>query len=367
MINQQQRSGDSRRRQNQGTGVAHRPHHGSGYSDPLSIRGMPVAMPQPMPGNHYLHPGCEALTDIISVCYFTFRSNSTTGYSTTLPECAFAYYCAVACYWRLLYLQLNNGLELTDSEVSFVHQLKSMQLHVPQLFGHYLSGFGNTTIPSGRDVKFRMRKVPKYYNAGNATGWFGRVSADTQPFYQNYPCLAVYVARMFASLDGAKRKNNWWNFPAEIQPLIAGGLGPSPACIGYGPPALPINTDLLLVINTELRAQSGLQLLPLPETLIGTVGQICFTSIEGEHDERTTRASPMTLRSSFLIPAEVSLCASAFAYRVHHAVDEAAKKELPQQPWVVWRFGEDAPADWAQLTAAGNSFREGDPKVLSFT
>jgi hypothetical protein len=356
---------------------------------------MPVeTMMQPMPGQHYLYPGCEALTDIISFCYFIFRSNSTTGYSTRLPECAFAYYCAVVCYWRLLYLQLNNGLELTNSEVSFVHQLKSMHLHVPQLFGHYLSGFGNTTIPFGRDVKFRMRKVPSYYNAGNTTGWFGRVSADTQPFYQNYPCLAVYVTRMFASLEGGEWKNIWWNFPAEIQPIIAGGLGPSPACIGYGPRenlsseqrnfleangvlvgeqfpssnrALPINTNLLFVINRELRAQSGLQLLPLPETLIGTVGQICFTAIEGGHEERTTRASPMTLMSTFLVPGEASLCASAFAYRVHHAVDEAAQEELPQQPWVVWRFGGDAPADWAQLTAAGNSFREGEPKILSYT
>jgi hypothetical protein len=75
----------------------------------------------------------------------------------------------------------------------------------------------------------------------------------------------------------------------------------------------------------------------------------------------------MTLMSTFLVPGEASLCASAFAYRVHHAVDEAAQEELPQQPWVVWRFGGDAPADWAQLTTAGNSFREGEPKILSYT
>jgi len=175
---------------------------------------------QPNLGVHYLHPGCEALTDIIFVCYSTLRSNCA-GYSMRIPQCAFGYYCAVACYWRLLYLHINNGLMVTDSELSFTHQVKSLQLEVPPLIAHFLTGFGNTTIPSGRDIKFRMWKVPSYCNAGNTTGWFGRVSADTQPFYQNYPCLAVYVARMFASLEGGK--DIWWNFPTEIQPVIAGG------------------------------------------------------------------------------------------------------------------------------------------------
>lgn len=37
---------------------------------------------------------------------------------------------------------------------------------------------------------------------------------------------------MFASLEGGK--DIWWNFPSEIQPVIAGGLRLSLACIGYG-------------------------------------------------------------------------------------------------------------------------------------
>jgi hypothetical protein len=164
-------------------------------------------------GVHYFHPGCEALTDIIFVCYSTLTSNCD-GYSMRIPQCAFGYYCAVACYWRrafgyycavacywrLLYLHINNGLMVTDSELSSMHQVKSLQLEVPPLIAHFLTGFGNATIPSGRDIKFRMWKVSSYCNAGNTSGWFGRVSADTQPFYQNYPCLAVYVARMFATL-----------------------------------------------------------------------------------------------------------------------------------------------------------------------
>jgi len=373
--------------------VASPPPNGSSSSernDPLWIPGMTDITLQPCPGNLYFQPGCEALTDIIYVCYTTFMSNS--GYSSRLPECAFGYYCPVAYYWRLLYLHINNGIEVTDSELlSFMHQVKSLHLEVPPLIAHYLAGFGNTTIPSSRDIMFRMRKVPSYCNAGNTTGWFGRVSADTQPFYQNYPCLAVYVARMFASLEGGK--DIWWNFPAEIQPVIAGGLCPSLACIGYGPRGnlsrdqrclleangvrvaeqfpssnrcLPLNVSLLFGIRTMLCAQSGLQLLPLPKTVVGTVDQICLTIIEDEHEEGTTRATPMTLTSSHFIPGEICFPASAYTYRVHHVVEEAAKEELPQQPWVVWKFGKNAPDDWAQLTVVGNSSREGEPEILAF-
>jgi hypothetical protein len=192
------------------------------------------------------------------------------------------------------------------------------------------------------------------------------------------------------NLEGGK--DIWWNFPAEIQPVIAGGLRPSPACIGYGPRenlsrdqryllevngvhvgeqfpssnrCLPLNVSLLLGIRTMLYAQSGLQLLPIPETIVGSLGQICLTVIEDEYEEGTTMVPEMTLMSPCFIPNEVSFPASAFTYRVHHAVDEAAKKELPQQPWVIWKFGKNAPADWAQLTAAGNLFRESEPEVLA--
>ncbi|GAU37177.1 hypothetical protein TSUD_391660 [Trifolium subterraneum] len=263
----------------------------------------------------------------------------------------------------LLYLHLNNGLEVTNSEVSFIHQLKSLQLKVPPLIAHYLTGFGNTTIPNGREAKFRMQKVPAYCNASNTTGWFGSVSPDTQPFYQNYPCLAVFVARMFASLEGygpREKLSHDQRILLEHNGVLVGEQFPS------FNQALPININLLTAIHTELRAQSGLQLLPLPETVIGTVGQICFTVIEGEHKEGTTRATPITSMSLWNIPWEVSSFATAITYRVHHAVDEAAQEELPRQPWVVWRFGENAPADWAQLTAAGNSFRESEPKILTF-
>lgn len=157
---------------------------------------------------------------------------------------------------------------------------------------------------------------------------------------------------MFASLEGGK--DIWWNFPAEIQPVIAGGLRPSPACIGYGPRenlsrdqpyllevngvhvgkqfpssnrCVPLNVSLLLGIRTMLCAQSRLQVLPIPETIVGSLGQICLTVIEDEYEEGTTMTTEMTLRSPCFIPNEVSFPASAFTYRVHHAVDEAAKKE----------------------------------------
>lgn len=59
---------------------------------------------------------------------------------------------------------------VTDSELSFMHQVKSLHLEVPPLIAHYLTGFGNTTIPSSRDIMLRTQKVPSYCNAGNTTG-----------------------------------------------------------------------------------------------------------------------------------------------------------------------------------------------------
>ncbi|KAL9689412.1 hypothetical protein QQ045_009797 [Rhodiola kirilowii] len=355
-------------------------------NDPLWTTGLAGVELRPMPNVEYIYPGAEALPQVINVIHATCTSASTS-YNLRVPECALAYYCAVATYTRMLRLQAANSLPVTTDEERFVEQVDSLQLEVPLLLAHYLAGFGNTRVPSGRNIRFRMLARPEYVSTDNVSGWFGRVSQQTQALYQNYPCLAVFASRLLAEVD--EQADRRWTLPLEVVPAEGGGLGASPSLLGYtvkrpvprghvgfleetgiapdepfetSNSSLPLNISLLIAVQNELSTIQNFKLSPMPTIQLGSQAQLGLITIE---DELTPIADkPAVLECTYEMPNEISFSASAFCYRVNHALDKIDEGNLVT-PWVVWRFHPGP--EWVRFALEGNAFRGREPDVLAIT
>ena len=352
-------------------------------NDPLWTTGLPGAELQPVPNIEYIQSSAEFLPHVTSVIHATCVATSP-GYSRRVPESALAYYCAVTTYYRMLRLHIGNGLAASTDEARFVEQVDSLQLEAPMLLAHYLSGFGNTRVPSGRDIRFRMATRPEYTTVDGVSGWFGRVSSQTQPFYQNYPCLAVYINRIWSDMDANADRN--WNLPMALRPNLEGGVGPSRALLGFVPkvnipasqiaflnacdvavgepfvsanPTLPLNIALLLSIQQELKQVSSMKFTPLPTSIVGSQAQLGFVRYEDEIV--VTAVKTAVLESHYQMPSEISFVASAFGYRVKHDID-SVDPETQIAPWEIWRHA--AHNRWNAYIAAGNNFRADEPDLL---
>ncbi|KAJ1381508.1 hypothetical protein SESBI_45058 [Sesbania bispinosa] len=352
-----------------------------GKNDPLWTPGMAGTEMTAMPSVEYIFSSCEALPEVISVMHSSLCCKSA-GYNRRVPESAFAYYCATVTYARLLKLHHDNGCLTSWEEEYFIKCVAALDLKIPVLLAHYLAGFGNTHVPCGRDIKFRMLDRPDYVG-----GWFGRVSPATQPLYQNYPCLAVFLSRMFAALKGAENDPIWWDFPEEIQPDLPYGIRPSTACIGYGPrerlsidqrtflefsilgetfpsdnSALPLCQSVLFSVGNELAA-AGIKLSPCPTALVGSQAQLGLITISQELVPINNKT--MSFKCPYQMPSEISFSASAFMYRVHHAVDDLRPGLKINIPWCVWHYESKHCDDcWSDFGFQGNQLSFGEPQFL---
>lgn len=106
----------------------------------------------------------------------------------------------------MLDLQQSNFRGLNFDEKEFLAQVKQFDSPIPKALAIVLAGLGNTTCPNGRDLKFRMlprQYVDGEYNNVDITGYFGRVTPETQPLYKGYPCIAVYAQRILSRTLGS--------------------------------------------------------------------------------------------------------------------------------------------------------------------
>ena len=356
-------------------------------NDPLWTTGLGGAELQPMPNTEYVYSTFEALPRVTSVLHTAYVTASS-AYSRRITESAMAYYCACASWYRALSLQHQNSLLLTTDEERFVEQYSALQLEIPMLLAHYLAGFGNTRVPSGRDIRFRMPDRPDYIHTDNVRGWFGRVDEDTQEWYSQYPCLAVYAARLQAEV--ASQWTRSWQLPAEIRPNLLGGVGPSTAFIGYGRGArpsraqiayleglgviegepfvsvngtFPLNVELLMAIQGELRQVDKLKLSRVPSGIVGSQAQLGRVVIEDELAPLADKAA--VLETPYRLPNELSFPASAFCYRVFHDYESWT----PQQtaPWCIWTYTPDGVDVFGGMIAEVNTLRDHEPKFLNIS
>lgn len=358
-------------------------------NDPLWIPGLSRSELHPLSNINYIYPGAEALPTLTSVLHCSYTVASP-GYNHRISESMLSYYCAALTWFRMLWLQQRNGFTLQPEEQRYVEQIASRGYEPPALLAHYLKGFGNTRLPSGPDIRFRLRDRPNLVHTGGIHGWFGLVDATTQPLYQNYPCLAVYANRILAGLHPTET-DVWWTLPKAIRPTLAGGVRPSKAMLGYGPretlstdmkmvlqsamvfhgenfPSvnhdISLNMDLLDIIQGELRQVDKLKLPPMPMLLMGSQAQLALIKVEGE----LKGFKEHVMECAVKIPNEVTFAASAFPYRVVHAVTSLTSRE-EEVPWLVYKYreGQASAQAWNHVAATGNACRTSEPPLLGLS
>ncbi|GAB2262927.1 hypothetical protein Droror1_Dr00003924 [Drosera rotundifolia] len=105
-----------------------------------------------------------------------------------------------------------------SDEERFVEQVLSLPLQPPTLLSHYLAGFGNSRVPSGRDIKFRMRSR-SYSTTPLSTGVANPFAVFQAP-YRMPPEISfsasAFAYRVFHAIEGVPQgtKAPWvvWNF-----------------------------------------------------------------------------------------------------------------------------------------------------------
>lgn len=190
------------------------------------------------PLSNKIYPGCYQLPYLIEQMYHEMEKEYPVVCSY-VSESAFAYYCAVVVYNRILHLRnANHSDTLTEDEKRFMKQIKALNLRIPLLLQCYIAGMGNVAVHNGHSrEKFVFRAHPIKYvsSADRSMGWFGRVGPTTHFLYQKYPCLTVFARRIVEEIKYEKGENPQWNLPEDIAPEEANAGFPSENMLGYAP------------------------------------------------------------------------------------------------------------------------------------
>lgn len=346
------------------------------------------------PDVQYIQSGCDALPVITEVTYKT-----TVGLASRVPESAWAYYLAVHVKARLLEIQIDNQFETTPAEEQFVQQVKQRKYALPELFTKYLSGFGNTAIPSGRELKFRMLRPPEgaQTRADNKNGWFGEVDEDSHFLYKSYPCLPVYALRVQQDLRYSgiavdkedvevDTHHRVWNLPDGIRCQQPGCGNPTENMLGYkiaeklrpykisvivGCGIMPnrftsvnvgdtLNIELMNGVETEYLYTLVVDYMKngmVPTLSTGSIGQLPF--LRTRKNPRTVEIrQPLRPYSSYTKLGGAGYIGVSFAYRIQHLETHGRK------PWSVyeWNNFNDVPQNW---TRSINRLREEEPPEIT--
>lgn len=147
-------------------------------------------------------------------------------YAKSVPKCAHDYYVGVLTYARLVKLHVHNGGSVSHDESLFLTRISEYGFTVPKSISLFLSGFGETKIPSGRIVFFGMAKpqlesgvIP--LGEGRQIvipGYFGAIIQNLGA-YSSYPCLGIYAQRILQDLVHplVQPLSLEWDLPADMR------------------------------------------------------------------------------------------------------------------------------------------------------
>lgn len=338
----------------------------------------------------HIYPGCEALPVIVDAVHKETLA-SKQGFAKRVSHSAFAYYCAVLTYSRLLQLYRDNQNSITYEEGRFIQEVDDGHYLVPSLLSVYLSGFGNTSVPSGRELKFSLRRpaIDAVREAGGVTGWFGQVDENTHYLYKHYPCLAVFAKRIQHDLglpvDGGQgpHANQDWNLPVEVRCEAPRCGLPTENLLGWRRserlshekrdffhsaritvdefPSINLdvcfNMDLMHAISTELSVVERLNFLPVVPVPTGSQGQTVFDIFNraGNIVEVRQQAVSNSLTRTL---GPTTFIGGSFCYRTMHFVDEGRKV------WSIYSFNnfDAVPELWTDTI---NTLHEDEPPEIN--
>ncbi|XP_063701966.1 uncharacterized protein LOC134832012 isoform X1 [Culicoides brevitarsis] len=335
-----------------------------------------------------IFPGCYQLPLLIEQMYDELERNHPI-FTSLVSESAFAYYCAVVVYNRILHLRKMNGEVLTTDEMKFIKQVDALNLRVPCLLQCYIAGMGNVTIQEGHiREKFRFKTHPITYvtAADSSMGWFGRVAAETHFLYQKYPCLTVFAKRIVEEVGFEKGNSPVWNLPEDIAPANEEAGFPSENLLGYGPlqplrasqkiflkrcgisePRFPTANDtfclclkLLSEIRRELVAEKQLKLFSSKiHGENGSVAQLPYHRLteipksDMQSDIAPIEADgPFRQFSKYRFPNALHVASLKFQYQIECVV----KNDGPNL-WSIYDFDgfQKVPIDWCETMKSQNN------------
>lgn len=210
---------------------------GGTWVDPLdNEEWFPDAAPMSIGGSVYYYPGCEGLTDVINGTYINCTLND---FRNTVPLNAYAYYCAVLVYAKLLRIKQQRDA-ITLDESRFLQRVEETRPVAPKVIATYIAALGNFTPPhTGREATARVLPVEYAMGANGQRGYFGRVSAETHFLYRMYPCVAVYLQNVVESVQLAEAASphpgRMWNLPENIRPEDFPEALPTANLLGWTP------------------------------------------------------------------------------------------------------------------------------------
>lgn len=294
--------------------------------------------------------GCEAFPVIAAETY-TVLSASSPNYKKVVPRSAHDYYLGMLLYARLLRLHEMSD-HLTYEEKAFVEQITVNHgtdggYTVPHSFASYLAGFGNTTLPGGRDIMFGFRHpalTSAVFSGVRINGFFGRIQ-DNMGNYASYVSPGVLASRIIADLDVHNNDELDWDLPDEIaDPEHAINVN----CLGYEPAvpvagmqmdcyriagitplvfptingALPLNAGLMNYVHRMMMGINGLKVDAIPLAAGGSVGQLCYETVT----RVDTRLGLSRFKSSSLLrlPSPPGYVGATFLYMIDKVASDLA-------------------------------------------
>lgn len=181
--------------------------------------------------NYY--PEAGGLIEIINQIFEVYTAQNPS-FAKRVTLSAFTYYCSTLLWARMLYLQQTNNYETDYQDRVFIETLQRADYLVPSPIQLFLDGLGNTTMPEGKDILFRLKEIT-FNDVNDELGWFDRIQPDTFRLYTAYPCLAALKRRMRHDLEftADPELDREWIPPAEIHSVVGQGLNTN--FYGYQP------------------------------------------------------------------------------------------------------------------------------------
>lgn len=282
--------------------------------------------------NHY--PGFDGLMPMINETHEQFCAHSI-NYKRSVPISAYAYYVSVMAWARALKLKQMNRYSLTRHERDFVEVIFNQgNFLLPKSLGIYLDGFGNITIPEGPESKFDLKDY-EY----NDEGYFADMESNF--LCAKYPCISIFAQRIMRDMDFSNNEGvdeNW--LPNDLD------YDWNTRCIGYAPSVdlnhmeqqifnvcgindeqfpsdcdgFLINIRLLNNVQKYLTEVPGLETVPVPGGITGSLGQLL---IQIPELVTVRRRLPIDIgsynfvsKSPLKIQACISYLGGSFLYRV---------------------------------------------------
>nr|QHA33903.1 putative capsid protein [Atrato Partiti-like virus 2] len=291
-----------------------------------------------------IHSGATLLPALQDETYNQV-SAANPSYAKTVPKSAHDYYVGVVTFARLVSLHMKSGGKVTADEYLFLAQMAEYGFTVPKSLSLFLAGFGDTKLPSGRELSFTMTKpesVIGVVTVGGVgyqiPGYFGAIEHNLGT-YSSYPCLGVYMQRLLQDLLHPENQAHPtdWDLPETLR---MEGKPINHNCIGYSPSVrlaqeqrsflfgagvandrfdfafetIPIMYELLVAIHMKLSA-SRMTLFPISNIRLGSVGQVPVESVVGQTTQRMIGAQ-FIARTAFDLPASEGYLGSSFLYNV---------------------------------------------------